>query len=318
MPFWRARGDTGDTRTVMQRSVKFEPVVARTLSLAGSTEPAAFDYVKFVFVRDGSTRLTFEGDEALVTRGDAALIGSKQYCSSHAVESVTFTALYVDLDFLIDQLFWQNAQLLSDRIDAFNLAQDLYREPTQILRLGTRRIAGLTPWLDELVSLSLAGHSQSRFHRLLALLHAVVDVVSPFIQTSTAFEEAPRSLSRGRAAQRHGVSPIRREAWHIASLMDADPSRDWTLADLAREVHLSASQVSRVFSASFGQSPLTYLTDIRAKALARYLRETDLTIGQAMQAVGWRSRSHAAELFRKVVGVSPSQYRRLLPDSHLI
>lgn len=37
---------------------------------------------------------------------------------------------------------------------------------------------------------------------------------------------------------------------------------------------------------------------LRAEHLAKYIRESDMTVTVAMQRVGWRSSSHAIRLFR--------------------
>lgn len=62
---------------------------------------------------------------------------------------------------------------------------------------------------------------------------------------------------------------------------------------------------------AFGKTPFAFLTMIRAENLAKYLRETDLTVTAAMQRVGWHSRSHATKLFQQYVGLTPGDYRRL-------
>lgn len=81
----------------------------------------------------------------------------------------------------------------------------------------------------------------------------------------------------------------------------------WTLDELAAQVHLSPSQLSRVFTDAYGKTPSAYLTMLRAERLARLLRETDLPIEAAMRQVGWRSRGHAAQQFRKYVGLTPAR-----------
>lgn len=62
---------------------------------------------------------------------------------------------------------------------------------------------------------------------------------------------------------------------------------------------------------AYGKAPLAFLTMLRAERLAKYLRDTDLTVAAAMQLVGWHSRSHATRLFRQYVGVTPGQYRQM-------
>ena len=56
---------------------------------------------------------------------------------------------------------------------------------------------------------------------------------------------------------------------------------------------------------------MRYLAHIRTLRLAHLLVETDLPIGVAMTKVGWRSRGHAARQFTGIVGISPSDYRRI-------
>src|SRR5699024_9071680 len=120
----------------------------------------------------------------------------------------------LDRDYLIDQVFWRHAALLADRLDAQDFADELYSEPAQVLHLGEDRAGMLTPWLDELVTLSLDGPSPDRFYRLQALLFAVLDVITPYVRTtpvrrSSTQRKAPAALvhllfiSSRRCAPRH-------------------------------------------------------------------------------------------------------------------
>ena len=98
-------------------------------------------------------------------------------------------------------------------------------------------------------------------------------------------------------------------AQQAARLLAERPEHDWRLDELAALVHLSVSQLGRVFSRRFGRTPMRFLMYLRAHLLATLLRETDLPIAEAMNKVGWRSRGHAARYFKAVFGVSPSNYR---------
>ncbi|MCV7695045.1 helix-turn-helix transcriptional regulator, partial [Micrococcus luteus] len=108
------------------------------------------------------------------------------------------------------------------------------------------------------------------------------------------------------------LAPLRAEARAAADRLRDQPARRWTLAELAESVHLSPSQLGRVFVDAYGKTPMTYLATLRAEHLARLLRETDLPIEVAMREVGWHSRGHAARLFRRCVGASPTRYRQVV------
>lgn len=81
-------------------------------------------------------------------------------------------------------------------------------------------------------------------------------------------------------------------------------------ADLARVAHLSPSHLARVFRQTTGKSPLERLTELRIAQACAMLGESSLPITRIALDVGFNSFSHFTSLFKKKVGVSPSQYRR--------
>ncbi|WP_223881350.1 helix-turn-helix domain-containing protein [Nesterenkonia ebinurensis] len=297
---------TGDSRA------SFAPILARTRSVHRPIAPVAYDCVKLIFVRHGSAILLSEFGEKPVKVGDVVALGANTLCGSEPEGSITVTTLYLDRDYVIDQVFWQHAALLADRWDAQDFADELYSEPAQILRLGEDRAGMLAPWLDELVALSLDGPSPERFYRMQALLFAVLDVVTPFVRTTASRRSASQRKSTRPGLPRHrGFAPLSAEVRQAVELLRGAPSERWTLDRLADTVHLSPAQLSRVFVDAYGKTPLAYLTMLRAEQMARLLRETEATVEQAARSVGWSSRNHAARLFRQCVGVSPGRYRKL-------
>ncbi|MFC2687951.1 MAG: helix-turn-helix transcriptional regulator [Arachnia propionica] len=100
-------------------------------------------------------------------------------------------------------------------------------------------------------------------------------------------------------------------AQQAARLLAERPEHDWRLDELAALVHLSVSQLGRVFTRRFGCPPMRFLMHLRAHLLATLLWETDLPMAEAMNTVGWRSRGHAARHFKTVFGMSPSSYREI-------
>lgn len=238
------------------------------------------------------------------------LLAANTLCGAEPEEWLTATTLYLDRDYVVDQVFWQHAAILADRLAAKDFLAARYAEPAQVLRLGEHRAGYLMPWLDELGRLSLDGPTPARFYRMQALLFAVLDVVTPFVATTTARESPTQRKATWPGTATLRLAPLRAEARTAADLLREDSARRWTLPDLAAAVHLSPSQLGRVFVDAYGKSPMTYLTTLRAEHLARLLRETDLPIEQAMAKVGWHSRGHAARLFRQAVGLSPTRYRQ--------
>ncbi len=292
---------------------RFLPVLARTRTFHRPVGPIAYDCVKLIFVRHGSAVLLSEFGEKPATTGDVVMLGANTLCGSEPEGSITVTTVYLDRDYVIDQVFWQHAALLADRWDAQDFINKRYSEPAQILRIGEDRAGMLMPWLDELVALSIDGPSSDRFYRLQALLFAVLDVITPYIATTPVRQTATQRKATDPDMPRHRhFTPLRAEARGAAELLREAPAQRWTLPDLAEAAHLSPSQLGRVFVDAYGKTPMTYLTTLRAERLARLLRETNLPIEVAMREVGWHSRGHAARLFRQCVGASPTRYRQLV------
>ncbi len=274
--------------------------------------PVAYDCVKVVVVRDGSAFLFSEFGRLPVKTGDVIILGANVLAGSEPEGHITVTTIYLDTDYVLDQVRWQYAGFLDDRLDAQEFAETIYTEPAQILRLGEARAGMLMPWLDELVALSVEGDFVRHYYRMQALWFQIMYVIAPFVRVSPVrVSSSQRAHIRPTLPRDRRFAPLRVEVRRAAALLREYPAQRWTLEDLAAEVHLSPSRLSSVFVEAYGKSPLAFLTMIRADYLAKLLRETDLTVTAAMQRVGWRSRSHGTRLFRKYVGVTPGHYRTM-------
>jgi AraC family L-rhamnose operon transcriptional activator RhaR len=100
-----------------------------------------------------------------------------------------------------------------------------------------------------------------------------------------------------------------------ARLLEDEPARPWTLAELAGAVNLAPSYLVRLFARQVGLPPLAYLARLRAERAAGLLIETDLSIAAIGDRVGWPDPNYMSRRFRACFGQSPSEYRRLLTSS---
>lgn len=291
---------------------EFQPLLARTRTFHRPVGPATYDCAKLVTVRDGSALVYSEFGEKHAKVGDVLLIGANVLCGAQPEGHVTVTAIYLDLDFILDQFFWQYIDLVKDRFASQSVADTIYTEPAQLMRLGEDRVGMLMPWLDELVALSVDGQYRDRFHRMQALWHAVIDQVSPFIHVSpTRTLPTQRARTRPSVPRGRRFAPLRAEARVVRELLVSDICRSWSIPELASAVHLSTTQLVRVFTDAYGKTPLAYLTMLRVEEMARLLRESDASIAEAGQRVGWASRNRAATAFRDWTGVTPGRYRAM-------
>ncbi|MFZ2625538.1 MAG: helix-turn-helix transcriptional regulator [Propionibacterium sp.] len=242
--------------------------------------------------------------------GDAIVLAANTLCGVEPEGWITTTTLYLDRDYVIDQVFWQNAEQFSDRLDAKQFLDSHCSEPARVIRLGESHAELLMPWLDELVLLCADGLPPDRFYRAQSLVFASLDVIVPRMTvtghpvTSTRRRAACPSLPR-----RRQFTALRADARRAGDLLRGELARRWTLRELADAVHLSPSQLGRVFVDAFGKSPIAYLTMLRTERMADLLRTTDAPIARIAREVGWGDPDFAARQFRRTVGITPSSYR---------
>jgi AraC-like DNA-binding protein len=92
-------------------------------------------------------------------------------------------------------------------------------------------------------------------------------------------------------------------------LIDDDPARVVTLADLARECGLSRFQLVRGFAEATGLTPHAYLIQRRI-ALARRLIADGEALAATAAVCGFADQSHMTRLFVRLYGISPGAYAR--------
>jgi AraC-like DNA-binding protein len=89
-----------------------------------------------------------------------------------------------------------------------------------------------------------------------------------------------------------------------------DPARNWSLPALARHVGLSRSALAERFSQFVGRPPMQYLANWRMQLATGHLLSGRDSVAAIANLVGYDSESAFSRTFKKVVGTSPSQWRR--------
>jgi len=83
-----------------------------------------------------------------------------------------------------------------------------------------------------------------------------------------------------------------------------------TLADLARELHLSPSRTSHTVKELFGRSFQDLLRDERMQRAKYLLLSTDYAVGQVARMVGMPDEYHFNRTFRACIGTPPGRFRK--------
>jgi transcriptional regulator GlxA family with amidase domain len=121
----------------------------------------------------------------------------------------------------------------------------------------------------------------------------------------TGAESAGRSKSRG------GLL-----AWQLNRVVDyierhlADKI---TATHLAGLINVSMGQLFRAFKVSAGVTPCHYIARRRVELACTMMRTTREPLSQVAAACGLCDQAHLCKVFRRMIGMSPSAWRRAMP-----
>lgn len=92
-------------------------------------------------------------------------------------------------------------------------------------------------------------------------------------------------------------------------------SADLSLEQIADHLHISASHLSRTFKKTANISLTDHINQVRINRAKELLRGTDIYIYAISEMVGYHDATYFSSIFKKLAGVSPSEYRNLTADT---
>ncbi len=135
---------------------------------------------------------------------------------------------------------------------------------------------------------------------------------SAVLRDATFRGRAPRDptsrgvLARGAGAVSVGLlAHLRRAHDHI----DRNYAAELDLDGLARVTGVSKFHFARCFEATYGETPMRYLTRRRIERAQDLLRVANLTVTEVCMLVGYSSLGSFSTRFTHLVGETPTEYR---------
>lgn len=114
-------------------------------------------------------------------------------------------------------------------------------------------------------------------------------------------------LAVGTAPQ---VISSNRQCATVRRYIDLHFKEPLTLDQLADEAHMNKYYLSHAFKREYGVSPINYMIHRRIEESKYLLAETDLSLSQIAQNLGFSSLSYFSQVFRRTVDISPKEYRQ--------
>ena len=93
-------------------------------------------------------------------------------------------------------------------------------------------------------------------------------------------------------------------------LLHANPARNWTVEELAREGAVSRSVLAQRFTELVGESPIRYLASWRMQLAKQMMREGTRNIQDVATRVGYDSEAAFNRAFKRATGCPPAKWRK--------
>ena len=166
----------------------------------------------------------------------------------------------------------------------------------------------------------LTAYDTFEYARSALRLGAVDFLVKPFRDGEL---EAVVQTIRERIAAKRGETAVaapppvsaesksRYVAGALAYIHDHCCDPDLTIGQVAESLGISEGHLSHSFKKETGQTVLAYLTRCRITRAMDLLRTRQYRVYEVSEMVGYRDITHFSSTFRKVTGVSPTEYQAM-------
>ncbi len=138
---------------------------------------------------------------------------------------------------------------------------------------------------------------------IVATVRAGSDGAAPARSVSEAYEDAAAEVAR-----RGSYEAFVLLAQSYIEKHCANP--DLSLEETAAEIQISPGYLSRLMKQSTGFSFVEYLTRARINKALKLMADPTVKVFEVADRVGYRSQHYFSRAFRKVLGVSPTEYKK--------
>jgi len=96
----------------------------------------------------------------------------------------------------------------------------------------------------------------------------------------------------------------------VRRYIDVNYKESLSLDDLARVVHMNKYYLAHAFKDEYGVSPINYMISRRIDESRYLLKETNMSLSEIAQILGFSSASYFSQSFRRSTGSAPIEYRK--------
>lgn len=107
--------------------------------------------------------------------------------------------------------------------------------------------------------------------------------------------------------QQSSYAPVVTE---VISLINTDYAQDLNLSAIATKYKMNVVYLGQLFKNDVGDYFSGYLNNYRIEKAKQFLEESDLSVQEIGSKVGYLNKAHFFSVFKKIMGSTPTEYRR--------
>ena len=150
----------------------------------------------------------------------------------------------------------------------------------------------------------LIANITSEFYSVSSRRMKMLDVMMKTLLMKAA-ECCTPGISRQTAAEPHYGALI-----ELREKIYRNPQMKWNVDSMAADVNMSRSYFQHMYREIFGVSCMTDVINGKLEKAKELLSETGCTVSQVAAMCGYDNEEHFMRQFKKIVGVTPTGYRR--------
>ncbi len=181
-----------------------------------------------------------------------------------------------------------------------HLMQDYLPPRLVVHTVGSETHSSAATQLSALVAL-MRGETEADHLGGRAMLNALSAAMFALVLRLASEKDAPTGLL--------ALAGHPRLAPALAAIFN-EPTRAWSLPELAKLCHMSRATLARQFQEKLGKSASELLTDIRMAIAANELKKSSMSTGAVAEAVGYQSEAAFQRAFKSHMGLTPAQWRK--------
>ncbi len=251
--------------------------------------------VEFLLVQAGELTVHLPDETLVMREGDVAIFGSSEPHSTYqsAPGQLTQTVLQLDLQKHVDQSTVSNLKYFSEVLRPLSKLNYIFRDNPEARR-------------------------QARDYILM--------IYEEMLRKKPGYELAVSALIKNmllillrnddRQQLQSNEDPLLERVMPALIYIDRNLSNKIMIQDVARQVNMSYYYFVKLFKRALGMSFTDYVNFKRIKRAEQLLLTEDMSVVEVAEQVGIFNLGHFYEMFKRINGCSPRQFKNRLEDLH--